>query len=160
MLFFFFFQSFPEYSCLESAFLIPVVRSRSHNTVIINVHIKLEENWHLALCCLIRERGVSPCLFSSTFVLHRKLQFLLSVFCTFLCTLVWQNHSQDAAELNVVGEKPMIMLTGLTLHLLPQTSSGTLVLMTVTLYSLSASCSPRQLFLSLSLLPYSHSAQL
>ena len=53
--------------------------------------------------------------------------FLLSV-CAFLCTHL-AKPQQDAAELNVVGEKPMIILTGLTLHLLPQTSSSTFVLM-------------------------------
>ena len=65
---------------------------------------------------------------SSTFVPHRRASKLSSyLFHTFLCTHL-AKPQQDAAELNVVGEKPMIILTGLTLHLLPQTSSGTLVL--------------------------------
>ena len=60
---------------------------------------------------------------------NQSLAYILNSFVPLShCPTHLAKPQQDAAELNVVGEKPMIILTGLTLHLLPQTSSGTLVL--------------------------------
>lgn len=122
---------FPEFSWV---FLFGISFSDSSwgekvtfNTVIINVHISLRRTgiWH----CAAWSKNVVCLPVCSTLLLSFTGElWSFPPICAFLCTHL-AKPQQDAAELNVVGEKPMIILTGLTLHLLPQTSSSTFVLM-------------------------------
>lgn len=112
-------------------------KNRGHKVVTINVYINLERTGiSLMLPCLTQEGGMSSYLFVSICVSQSALKLSSYLFCTFLCIHLVKPQ-QD-------GEKPMVMLTVLTLNYYrPQAvSSCSLVGNTALSFSLQF---PRQL---------------